>query len=47
MLSCTPAGAKKGGAQTRRLLDTLNTLIVVLAVIVVFVPLNSLLFFGY
>jgi hypothetical protein len=28
-------------------LDTLNTPIVVLAVIVVFVPLNGLLFFGY
>lgn len=47
LLSFTPAGAKKGGAQTRRLLDTLNTPIVVLAVIVVFVTLNGLLFFGY
>ena len=38
---------RAGGAQTPILLDMLNTPVAVLAVIVVLVALNSLLFFGY
>jgi hypothetical protein len=45
--SCTPERAKKGGARTRRVLEMLNTLIAVLAAVVVIVALNAFLFVGY
>jgi hypothetical protein len=47
MLSCVPEGAQKGGAQTRRVLEMLNTPIALLAAVVAIVALNGFLLFSY